>query len=943
MDATPPTSAPSLQGRKETPESSTSESSVTTCATNVTAVKPTLQLNQTAPAQAESTAFTKRDTKPVQKTITAEVVLGIDTAVDAITGKRLNTAAEQLFKGNPEILKLKATVAYDLDSRVQLSVDVMENIFNGLKATKAGDAKGTHTHFTQALELIQPASDDSQEIIAQKQALRQNLREPIKCYYDHMAHLFTKEKKMVEKYVVTIGWFYAHFAESEEAILNAAYITIMAAADSRMPFALNIAKATLQLADKVLKNSTGLNPDFRIKAATRIVSHYIKFERFPPILWDIIHREKALALKVPPPSERMQHYWHHYKVLAIAYCKKSLDKGKKTNSEILCKCAFEAIRCGIEHGSQTAYWESGLVKLGLHPVLSDHRLTDPEGKKLYDCFQAEHYFQNYCRTELPFPNAGINHEEILKIEQGLIDGTYDRTDHLLILSLALERLLGGSDLDKDRHKAMALMKLLPDFDSLNRKATQLLRHNDLTASDIRKQQKIETTNTAKILFFAGIEAQKNNKNKLARNYFTASAIGGFCGGVTKLAYLVTNPKQQNELLELAFEMGDISAWRAMGDMLIGSQQLDQARICYNRAITEYLELGFCDEASQAENIIALIWDSTESSSEAKYPKKKPKNRGKLPEKPPSPETGGQDTIKPVSAVHASLPEVKSLETAPHPIPPSTMPAIVVEPSATPTPSHAIITGRFSKWAREIVGTQNTCYGLIGGRLRIEDCKNDLDILLNDATMAPFSRQFKRQVITQNPMREFIYTTWLALRTNMDDDSATLFCSTMNIGRKHAEENMLAYLQPKLEKGDIHSIEILITRNPCDDESRGPGGCWKKILDIVARYPSIQWNIRFITPSGQHRYPKLAVKGDHSQPVLPYNKMADCPADWSHSAQNLTALQEQVQESLKIPNLSYCVVPSYDPDKVADYYGQGGIDKFDKEKFSFNPHFPRRAS
>ena len=899
------------------------------------------------------------------KTVEATTIPDIEKTVMTLLPSITSGSGDYLL---PELKLQIASIAKSIfDPTADFSRQVFELHKKGLLGVEYGDATVLHDCFMKVLEQIKPIPDDSPVMAEKKQALRKTLYITTKETYDANLHHYLNGK-LLAKYIVSLGWFCACTADTDKAALEAAQMTMVAAPDANLPFGKTIARKALGFVNATLKETHDLDPEFRVVTATRAVTHYIQFNHYPPELWEVITREKTAAQQAGIPPEKLQLYWHGYQVLAQVYSNKKAKKGHHEQAALYNNHALKALELGIRHGSSVAYWDLGKVKLGIHLFLKDHRLTNAQNKDLCDCFQAENHFRTCSQLTLPYPVISEDIKKMHDIEACILQGISGVPPEILA-DCALDRLLGGFILKKNKATAMNLLNLLPDFQTLKSQAERLLKSTPVpTAGVLRERIKAPPKRcpvTAKMMFFAGIEAQQNQQSKQAKIYFTAAALGGFAGGVTKLAYLASESKPQDALLELASEMGDISAWQAMGDMHIGNLQLIQAQSCYQKAIDYYQELGFHDEASQLEELVALMMDPKDDSSDSSRRESR-SSPGAIPvtSKPPSlksaedkPDslsvtlvaqtkqeiTQQPDTPAPVSAgdIHS---KVVSTHTSPKTsasdkTTDSVLPAVRVSVTRSLPSTH--ITGRFSKWAKEMMSMQNERLKLLRGHLNIKDCTTDVRALVNDATLNPFIRQYKNRFLQFFPAQVFTYSTWLALRENMDDRRSALFCNTAGVERKHAEVNMLEYLEPRLKQGGIYSIEILITRNPCSDPSAGAGGCWHKLSELVTQYPDIQWNIRFIIPSGRHRYPRETSRHETVQAVLPFNRRKKCPSDWSRSTGPLTPLQEQVQESLSIPNLSYCVVPSYDPDGLADYYDNDGVDKFDDTQFRFNPHYPER--
>lgn len=846
--------------------------------------------------------------------------------------------------------------------------DVVELHLEGLKALKQGNAKRLHSCFMEVIHRISPAPDDSPGLAAIKQEAKKAIYENTKqCYELHLDHL--QQGCPLAKYIISLGWLYSCLADNKKAALEAAMMVIVSAHRAQVSFNKDMSKRAMLFVNTTLKEAKDLDPEFRVILAARVVSHYIQLHDCPPELWQLIDRERMLALHSSLPSEKLQLYWHHYQILAQFYRARCQQNRQTEQALKWNEYGLKALGQSIRHGSATAYWELGQLKLGVHPFLTDPRLTST-GKSLCDCFQAEHHFRSCSQMTLPFPIGAENIKKMYEKEAALLSRV-SKLEPNFLMDFALDRLLGGFVLGKDKAKAKALMHLLPDFEALRLRAEQLLHNTPYPGSEELKknmpglagQHKEGSDVSAKMLFFAGIEALHNKQKKLAKTYFTASALGGFAGGVTKLAYQDRDQRQQNALLTLASEMGDISAWQAMGDIHVGNQQLDKALLCYQKAIKCYQELGFHDEASILEELVTYMVEPGEGSSEARkrpgpaateaLPIPVPEKNTELPILIQDPADQNSITLLPVdqpqpashddsvlpgktdvAAVKTDRPKESSLF--------SQVPEIIAASPVLVAHLPAVhITGRVSKWAKEMMRMQNEVLGVLHGQVKIGDCRTDVNMLIDEAVLDPFSRQYQRKFLNNFPVQVFTYSTWLALRENMDDDRATLFCNTAATERKHAEINMLEYLEPRLETRGIHSIEILISRNPCEDEVMGKGGCWNKIRQLVKKHPDIRWHIRFIMPGGRHRYPKQSKTGGRERPILPFNKRENRPVDWSQATDRVSALQEQVMESLDIPNLSYSVVPSYIPEELASYYGEEGAEKFNDDRFNQNPHYPGR--
>lgn len=735
-----------------------------------------------------------------------------------------------------------------------------------------------------------------------------------------------------------------------------------------------------------------------ILKVTRAAKGYAELRTFDKHCWQAITSVREEALAFPPPSKDLQLYWDHYKTIAGMIHIGASKKPPETPEEGWNYHTFLGLKECVRHKSGSALWEMGLVKLGIHPLMVDPRLHTESDKKLFDSLLSQSHFQICKQLPQHFPcYSSEEREKLLSIEAQILMGLRPLTQDMATL-MGIDRLLGGYLFDQDLKKADAIFNMCPAFARLYQLGKSVAKRHDLNPEVVVKLSRTPGVEkpedrliSARYLFLAGIQAQEQGKTQMARAYFIGSAIGGFAGGYTRLAQMEKSPDKSRTLTSIAADLGDISAWQLMGDIYAGQGQLKDALICYKQAIQTYEHYGFDEEAEQISDLLEALeleepLHDKGSSKEKESPdtakkKRKKKKKGKasttdtpelvptkvdIPVLPPvippvTVEAASKETEKPLkesleqsTVLAQSVPELREeppipslpassmviqIECEPETTPLTIEPNIKIE--ATPAITPKLVphyTGRFANWAEQIMIMSNDAVSIMRGEKLAKDSHCDFECLIEQSGIDDYEKLFRKKNLKHYPGPNFFYSTWLVVRTNMNDDSAELFVNTAGIGKKHAEAHMRSSLEKQFKAGHVDTVEILITRNPCSDPDTGiPGGCWQLITELTKKYPDTQWHVRFIKPNRRHLHPRHIT----TRPVAvrAFQDKDDSPMIWPAKAKQRSMLQEQVMESLHLSNLNYAVVPTRQPAELKKYYGESGSNKFETEQFESNPHFP----
>ena len=722
-----------------------------------------------------------------------------------------------------------------------------------------------------------------------------------------------------------------------------------------------------------------------------VQSHLAITDHYNPLSWEILNTVHSDALKIPPEDggNELGFYWDLYQSFCMAFKNEQLREKDTAQAAFYNRLGLQALYEGIRHEVPSACWYAGLLKVGLSVSLFDPHLRTKEGVELFDCNLSENYF-NLCaqlKLKQPFKSCSeVERQNYSEFEKLALLKKHECTNFRNLSYSCMERLFGGFLFDKDIDKAEALLQLIPGYcdwykigKRLNSKKLQPsvkaltnYQHTHYSDSITSELQLL----SAKLLFFRGVAAEQRKDLDTAKICFFASSAAGFAGGYTKLAQYADNFKGARELLSVASDKGDISGWQLMGGIQLGKNKIPTARECYRQAVEVFLRYDLGEEADEIQELLdqlgqdepvqepISLQETFQKALQTKKPKKNKKKKNKATAKasppkaktdPPSIDTPSIDTQSEqiMQSAEASSLIVKddaheSLTTTEISIA-AQLPASVTPSAACPRlPELTIkprITDRFGHWAEQMMVMHNDIPLILRHEKLIMESQYDPHAMLEDANISSLLKLLEQNRLARSLETHLNGLTWLALRVNMDDHRSTLFCNTIAIKRHHAEANMQKHLLRQLEQGDVQTVEILITRNPCNEDklSVGSGGCWKRLLNMISGYPETRWHIRFIKPNGRHRHPIKQEKFSASRTILAFDNKQDTPIIWAKGVRNPSWLQEQVRESLEQPNLSYSVVPTRNPEKIRAYYNDVSIDKFTPEKFDKNSHFPSNNS
>ena len=808
--------------------------------------------------------------------------------------------------------------------------------------------------------------------------------------------------------------FVAMQAEHESPELACQYAIkslIHAAGYIMLPTSTGISKGwsieSLKFVQRNLKRMKQCSQEETIQQIRRAVQAYINITgNRDGLSWEVLNAIHSDALKIPPADDRLGLYWSLYQSFCSAFKNKQVAEGNTSQAAFYNSLGLQALHGGIQHGMPSAYWDAGMLKLGLLTDLVDSRMKTKEGIELFDCKQSENHFQLCDKlNKLPhYSCSDAEKQDYLKSETSILSGEHHCTDNIILGQCGIERLFGSYRVDQDISKAEALFELVPGYLDCYRTGLRFKKKRCISVRLLTNHQGSHHSDSAaskqlllngKLLFLRGLKAEQDENEDVAKTCFLASALTGFAGGYTKFAQHIDMAKEAKEWVGEASDRGDISAWHLMGDIQLGKERASTAKEYYIQAMQTYQQHGFCEEAGEIQELLdqlesnksitreaisyeAISHEATsyEAISSKKNKKKKKGGAAKSssPRKPKAQITtkgeikySGKKAATSMPSVDLQSEQIRQLtETTRLSVKDETheplttteasivassivAPGIVAPSPAAVTPSDSfpqlpeitikpLITGRFGLWAEQMMVMRNDMSLIVRHEKSIKDSKCDPHKMIEDASINNLSKLLKQNSLKRFPEDHFRHSTWLALRLNMNDENSALFCDTVSIKRHHAEVNMQKHLLRQLQKGGVQTVEILITRNPCDDDrsSAGTGGCWKILWSIITGYPEIRWHIRFIHLNCRHRYPKDATRG---LTIYAFEKSLDKPEVWDNKIQYPTVAQEQVQKSLEQPNLSYSAVPTRNPKKIKNYYNEDNIDKFTPEKFDINPHFP----
>ncbi len=707
-----------------------------------------------------------------------------------------------------------------------------------------------------------------------------------------------------------------------------------------------------------------------ISRGTRAYTHLLGQNR--EWKWQLMKSVQPTALKVPPPNVKMALYWDHWKELCIFGKGDSDQHNNPGESKRYNEQGLFALEQSGHHNSPTYYLDCSLMNLGLPTGLDNTWLLSDTGKPLYDCQHAEHLFRACAQIKFEYPVGTEQTVSLLQeIEKHIRQGHISDVDFTRASALGVQRLFGSPVLTKKTDFADRIFEKIPSFQ-------RLLDHGDSYPKTRRKKllekaapRKTERPATevllaAKLLFLRGAEAEAEGKSKAisqrineanvlfdkAEESYLASAEGGFAGGYTRLALTAASTDQADAFLEIATEKGDISAWQSMADHLLAQNKVVESQKYYEKALEIYKKYEFEEDVAQIEELLESI-SSKPRAPKAK--KKKKKVTGITEEQKSTTDSGAASALlEPVQeegkaeqpkaasstkktgvASKTKKKKAKKKTAGSSTSVPPTLEAATATPSLPVTP---YINGCMESWAEQIVIMHNDAQHIIHAGMKTSASYCDPIKLTQEATIGPLSRLYQIEWINKHPASHFQFSTWLILRINMDDRRCFLFCNTKGLEVRHAEVNMRPCLEEELGKGDIKTVEILITRDPCshNPNSKEQGGCWRLLNNFIGKHPDIQWHIRFIRSNLRHVHPREA---GSTKFVRAFDETTNKPQTYIKDDLPLTIWQDQVLESQDIPNLSYAAVPTRDPKKLKEYYGEKGVIKFSPEEFSTNPHQP----